>query len=162
MKIASKVLIIISICLAGLIVFVGFIASIGSCTYSVGLGMAMFFLYAILCTPAIVVGGIALKKLESAKKKEDLTAISIITLIFCNLVAGILMLCMDNQRDFAIAPIHNPTISDEISSIKKDMEDLGISSIEEYKNYLKIAEERKKQEENEYKDVIILRNDLKK
>ena len=162
MKIASKVLIIVSICLAGLIAFIGFIASIDSCTYSVGLGIAMFFLYAILCAPAIVVGGIALKKLESAKKKEDLTAIAIITLIFCNLVAGILMLCMDNQRDFATAPTPNPTISDEISAIKKDMQDLGISSVEEYKNYLKIVEERKKQEENEYKDVIALRSDLEK
>jgi hypothetical protein len=46
----------------------------------------------------IIVGVIALEKLDTAKSKEDLKTIGILTLIFCSVIAGILMLCMDNDE----------------------------------------------------------------
>lgn len=45
----------------------------------------------------IVVGAIALGTLETAKNKDELTTIAILTLIFCSPIAGILMLCMSDD-----------------------------------------------------------------
>ncbi len=45
----------------------------------------------------LVVGIIALNKLDSATKKSELTAIAICTLIFCNIISGIVMLCMSDK-----------------------------------------------------------------
>ncbi|MBQ7643012.1 MAG: hypothetical protein IJS67_03825 [Clostridia bacterium] len=42
----------------------------------------------------LIVGILALSKMESAKKKEDLTAIGILTIIFCSFFGGIFMLCI--------------------------------------------------------------------
>lgn len=42
----------------------------------------------------LIVGILALSKMESAKKKEDLTVFGILTLIFCSLLGGIFMLCI--------------------------------------------------------------------
>lgn len=41
-----------------------------------------------------MVGIIALKRLESAKKSSDLVTIGILTLLFCTRIGGILLLCM--------------------------------------------------------------------
>jgi hypothetical protein len=46
----------------------------------------------------IIVGVLALEKLDTAKNKEDLKTIGILTLIFCSVIAGILMLCMDDDE----------------------------------------------------------------
>lgn len=51
---------------------------------------------AILIYP-IVIGAIALKKLSSAKSVEELKTMSILTLIFVNTIAGIIMLCMKDS-----------------------------------------------------------------
>ena len=53
---------------------------------------------AILIFPTIV-GVITLNRLNQAKKKEDITGVAICTLIFCSVIAGILMLCM-TEDDF--------------------------------------------------------------
>ena len=53
---------------------------------------------AILIFPTIV-GAITLNRLNQAKKKEDITGVAICTLIFCSVIAGILMLCM-TEDDF--------------------------------------------------------------
>ncbi|MBO5248039.1 MAG: hypothetical protein J6B54_01935, partial [Clostridia bacterium] len=52
----------------------------------------------------IIVGTIALKKLKSAACKADIKTIGILTLIFCNIVGGILMLCLEDS-DFALSAI---------------------------------------------------------
>lgn len=51
----------------------------------------------ILIVP-IIVGAIALGKLEKAKTKDDLTTVAIITLLFCNLLGGIFMLMIENEE----------------------------------------------------------------
>lgn len=50
----------------------------------------------------LVIGIIALKKLNNATKKDELTGIAIVTLLFCSLIGGILMLCID-EKDLAPA-----------------------------------------------------------
>lgn len=46
----------------------------------------------------LVVGIIALNKLNSAKSASELVTIGIFTLLFCNVIAGILMLCMTDEQ----------------------------------------------------------------
>lgn len=64
------------------------------------LGMICGF-YTIL---PLIFGFIALKKLKNATKKDELTVTAILTLIFCSLIGGVLMLCLKDQ-DLAPAPV---------------------------------------------------------
>lgn len=48
----------------------------------------------------LIFGGITLSKMKTATKKEDLTVWAVLTLIFCSLVGGILLLCCD-EAEFA-------------------------------------------------------------
>lgn len=45
----------------------------------------------------IIVGAIALSKLDKVTKKEDLTTMGILVLLFCNLIAGIIILTITNE-----------------------------------------------------------------
>lgn len=45
----------------------------------------------------LIVGIIALKKLNKATSKSELTGIAICNLLFCNLIGGILMLCLKDE-----------------------------------------------------------------
>ena len=45
----------------------------------------------------IIVGILALQKLEEARKKDEILTIGIFTLLFCNLIAGIIMLTMTDK-----------------------------------------------------------------
>ena len=45
----------------------------------------------------LVVGIIALNKIKTAKTKNDLVAMGVVTLIFCSLLGGIFMLCISDQ-----------------------------------------------------------------
>jgi len=45
----------------------------------------------------LIVGAIALKKLNTASSKNELTGIAVCTLLFCSLIAGILMLCLKDE-----------------------------------------------------------------
>ena len=47
----------------------------------------------------IIVGAITLNRINNATKKEDIKGVAICTLLFCSLIAGILMLCL-TQEDF--------------------------------------------------------------
>ena len=57
------------------------------------LGMILGF-YTIL---PLIFGFIALKKLKTATKKDELTVTAILTLIFCSPIGGVLMLCLKDQ-----------------------------------------------------------------
>ena len=50
----------------------------------------------------LIVGFIALKKLKNAKSKSELTVIAIVTLLFCNTIGGVLLLCLP-ESEFAPA-----------------------------------------------------------
>lgn len=45
----------------------------------------------------LIVGAIALKKLNTATKKDELVGIGVCALLFCGLVSGILMLCIKDE-----------------------------------------------------------------
>lgn len=45
----------------------------------------------------IVVSAISLKKLANAQWKSELTVMAILTLLFANIIAGILMLCIKDE-----------------------------------------------------------------
>lgn len=45
----------------------------------------------------IIVGLIAMRKLDKARRKSDIRGISILTLLFCNVIAGVIMLCMKEE-----------------------------------------------------------------
>lgn len=78
----------------------------------------------------IVIGVLALVKLEEIKKKDDLLLWALLSLFLVNLVAGIIMLCMSdedllednkneslNQNDPVEAEVH---VVNENTSIKKE------------------------------------------
>lgn len=52
----------------------------------------------------IIIGAITLKKLKTATKKDDVKTWGIISLIFCNIIGGILILCLKDS-DFAPAEV---------------------------------------------------------
>lgn len=45
----------------------------------------------------LIIGGIALTKLDEAEESADIIGIAILTLIFCSPIAGILMLCLSDD-----------------------------------------------------------------
>ena len=46
---------------------------------------------------SLVIGIIALKKMDEANNKDDLLAMSILTLLFCSTISGILMLIASDK-----------------------------------------------------------------
>lgn len=42
----------------------------------------------------VIVGAIALKKLSNATTSSELTGIGVVTLLFCSIIGGILLLCL--------------------------------------------------------------------
>lgn len=100
MKTASKVFIIstmiLSICVVVTFgILVGFLSkiTIGS------LGGIVGFIIPVLicCCASIIVGFFAIRALNKATSKSKLILISILTLTMCNIIAGILMLCMSDE-----------------------------------------------------------------
>lgn len=72
------------------------------------LGMVFQFWWIV----PLIVGFIALKKLKNAKSKSELTGIAIVTLLFCNLIGGVLMLCLPDS-EFAPAETAEAEIPQE-------------------------------------------------
>ena len=46
----------------------------------------------------VIVGFLALKKMKTATCKKDLTVMAVLNLIFCNMIGGILMLCLPESE----------------------------------------------------------------
>ena len=90
---------------------------------------------------AIVVGHITLKRLENCKNKDDMLVISIVCLIFCSIIAGIILLLMD-EKEF------NVGIEEKKSDTKE--ENAGVSSLEKKINDLKRLKENGLITESEY------------
>ena len=88
----------------------------------------------------IIVGAIALHKLEKATSKNDLIVIGVLTILFCSVIGGILMLCMSedellsNRHVVAIEKKNAESTSDLITKIDhlKKLKDDGVISEEEY------------------------------
>lgn len=48
----------------------------------------------------VIVGAIALSKMKKATSRDELTGIGIVTLLFCNILGGIFLLCTKDE-DYA-------------------------------------------------------------
>ncbi len=176
MKLSCQIIIIISICLSAISFVVGFFITIGMCSLSqiepfplLPILTAIFAFSMIVTIPPIIVGPIALYKLNKATTKKELTTIAILTLLFCNMISGILMLCMKDEHlatnksrpipqqapvKRPVPPTYRPAqpklavtedpdaLKKEISKVKKEMEELGFSSLEEYKAYVSFVKNK--------------------
>ena len=94
MKNAAKILLYIGIGLFGFIGFIYFVLSF--------CGIPASLLYLIFVAYAVCIGIIlpiyALRRIDTAKSKKDLQVWGIVILIFSNLVAGILILLIDDEE----------------------------------------------------------------
>lgn len=90
MKTAAKVFIIIGI-VFGFLMLIGSIVMLSSNIPGFGVALLIFNIV------TLVVGFMSLSKLEDATQKSELTGTAICCLLFCNLVAGILMLCLKDE-----------------------------------------------------------------
>ena len=100
MKKASKIIIIITMIYVAVMTVLSLCSLCALPLFDLGTAGGIFFAtyiisYAatmvVLCIPTFIVGFIALAKLKQPGKPS--VAISVLTLLFCNIVAGILMLC---------------------------------------------------------------------
>lgn len=94
----------------------------------------------------IIVGAIALSKLNAARAKSELTGIGICTLLLCSLLGGIFMLCISDAelvgatdgnsvktevREPASEKTEDNSAADELKNLKKLLDD-GIIDEETY------------------------------
>ena len=114
MKNAAKILLYIGIGLFGLIGFIYFILSF--CGIPASLLFLIFVAYAICI--GVILPIYALKRIDTAKSKKDLQVWGIVILIFSNLVAGILILLIDDEElnGKAINNSNKQITTDELSS----------------------------------------------
>ena len=114
MKNAAKILLYIGIGLFGLIGFIYFVLSF--CGIPASLLFLIFVAYAICI--GIILPIYALKRIDTAKSKKDLQVWGIVILIFSNLVAGILILLIDDEElnGKAINNSNKQITTDELSN----------------------------------------------
>lgn len=93
-------------------------------------------LCAVLCCINIIVGRITLRKMENAKSKDELFSISIICLICCSIVSGIILLCLDENEFEEGKKIESGVSNLEALETKlnklKSLKESGAISEEEY------------------------------
>ena len=89
MKTASKVLIVLTMIFASIsIVFSLYLCFTKSIVYIIAV---------LACVVVAIIADLGLRKLRTAKKSSDLTISAILVLVFVNLIAGILMLCIKDK-----------------------------------------------------------------
>ncbi|MGP1451405.1 MAG: hypothetical protein ACTTJO_01370 [Metamycoplasmataceae bacterium] len=64
----------------------------------------------------VIVGILALQTINKAESRKDLTSMGIITLLFCSLVGGILMLCVNDDEFIPTVETQKPEFEEEFSS----------------------------------------------
>ena len=97
MKTAAKVFLILGIVGSSIGAFIIFIAMFFA--FAAGPMALLFLLYVLIALVPVVIDSVALKKLNKARYKSELTGISIAVLILGGIIPGILMLCLD-EKDF--------------------------------------------------------------
>lgn len=98
MKTAAKVFLILGIIGSSIGAFIIFISMFFAIA-AAGPMALLFLLYILIALVPGVIDAVALKKLNKAKTKSELTGISIAVLILGGMIPGILMLCLD-EKDF--------------------------------------------------------------
>ena len=147
MKKVSIIFIYISIVLLSLLITFFFIFALTGIIYYAtdpyyndALNFGMFLVYMILaiifCVVGITVGVLTLKRLKVAKTKNEMLSLSILCLIFCNIISGILLLCMEDKdfdENFVEAPQGNSInkLEEKLLKLEK-MKNDGLITQEEY------------------------------
>ena len=98
MKTAAKVFLILGIVGSSIGAFIIFISMFFAFA-AAGPMALLFLLYILIVLVPGAIDAVALKKLNKAKTKSELTGISIAVLILGGIIPGILMLCLD-EKDF--------------------------------------------------------------
>lgn len=99
----------------------------------------------------LIVGGIGLSKINSAKDRSELVGIGVCVLLFCSLLGGIFMLCIPNeqlagageQNQQVVVDVH-PTqtkqsdddVAEKLAKLK-NLKDSGAISDEEFERMKK-------------------------
>ena len=98
---------------------------------------------AIVIVP-LIIGILALKKIDEAQTKDELTGWGIAVLICCSTLGGIFMLCMSEEelsQNASIPPQtqinHEPTTIEEELKKTKALYDKGLLNEEEYQSIRK-------------------------
>lgn len=78
----------------------------------------------------LIIGVIALNKLENVQNKDELTGIAICTLLFCSLLGGIFMLCIPDTE-------FNSTIGATNGNFEQPREDKRFSDVTKNLSQLK-------------------------
>ena len=97
MKTAAKVFLILGIVGSSIGAFIIFIAMFFAFA-AAGPMALLFLLYILIALVPLVIDAVALKKLNKARYKSELTGISIAVLICGGIIPGILMLCLDEKE----------------------------------------------------------------
>ena len=141
MKTAAKVFLILGIVGFSIAAFIIFISMFFAIAGAGPLAL-VFLLYILIALVPVAIDAVALKKLNKAKTKSELTGISIAVLIFGGMIPGILMLCLD-EKDFdgyeetsasssSKKKVNNPeNLEAKLEELKK-LHDNGTLSDDEY------------------------------
>lgn len=101
----------------------------------------VFIIIGMVCTFwlifPLVVGILALNKINNAKSKEDLTAMAVLTILFCSFLGGILMLCIpdtefnggvqDCKADQVLKSDKLSDVAENLTQLKKLLDDSVIT-----------------------------------
>lgn len=141
MKTAAKVFLILGIVGFSIAAFIIFISMFFAIAGAGPLAL-VFLLYILIALVPVAIDAVALKKLNKAKTKSELTGISIAVLILGGMIPGILMLCLD-EKDFdgyeetsasssSKKKVNNPeNLEAKLEELKK-LHDNGTLSDDEY------------------------------
>jgi predicted permease len=132
------------------------ISDIYCITSSSGFSVAVYSILIILTSVyfllSVIFGEAALNKLKTTKSKSEFTGLAICVLLFCNLIAGILMLCISDaelsenatstRQPKRIAPAQNQDFDNELTTELENLNSLknnGLITDTEYENLRKNA-----------------------
>ncbi len=82
----------------------------------------------------LIVGGIGLSKINSAKDRSELVGIGVCVLLFCNLLGGIFMLCIPNEQLAGAGEQNQQVVVDVHPTQTKQSDDDATEKLAKLKN----------------------------
>lgn len=82
----------------------------------------------------LIVGGIGLSKINSAKDRSELVGIGVCVLLFCSLLGGIFMLCIPNEQLAGAGEQNQQVVVDVHPTQTKQSDDDATEKLAKLKN----------------------------
>ena len=82
----------------------------------------------------LIIGGIGLSKLNSAKDRSELVGIGVCVLLFCSLLGGIFMLCIPNEQLAGAGEQNQQVVVDVHPTQTKQSDDDATEKLAKLKN----------------------------